>query len=132
MAQPRSKTEKKIDKNVRQALTKVCEQFLGEIEGFQWLTHQASYSDFPGSLLIICVFDTDAHQQRVLATDDADKIAKIIQSELLKIGVKLKLLKRQIIFDSEDKCHQQHEGNWVLRLSSLEKRSVTRKNPQLH
>jgi len=38
MAKPKSKTQKRIDHNIRLALTDACEQFLENIPGFQWLT----------------------------------------------------------------------------------------------
>lgn len=42
-----------------EALTSACDQFLEDVPEFQWLTHQAIYSNFPASLLITCVFDTE-------------------------------------------------------------------------
>jgi hypothetical protein len=126
MARPHSKTEKKIDKNVCLALTKACNQFLGHISGFQWLTHQATYSDFPGSLLITCVFDSHENQKKIGNGDDEVNMSKIIQSELLKIGVKLKAPRLQVIFDSEERCSAENEGNWEQRLASRDKRSATR------
>jgi hypothetical protein len=102
MAKPHSKTQKKIDNNVRLALTGACEQFLDDISGFQWLTHQANYSNFPASLLITCVFDTDESQQQACQNNDSSKMQNLIQARLLKIGVKLKAPKQQVIFDSEE------------------------------
>jgi hypothetical protein len=102
MAKPQSKTQKKIDNNVRLALTDACEEFLDDIRGFQWLTHQADYSNFPASLLITCVFDTDKSQQQACENGDSSKMQNLIQAQLLKIGVKLKAPKRQLIFDSEE------------------------------
>ncbi|MFT5691397.1 MAG: hypothetical protein ACI92E_000726 [Oceanicoccus sp.] len=125
MARPNSKTEKKIDKNVCLALTKACEHFLESINGFQWVTHQATYSDFPGSLFITCVFDSHENQKKAGDNDDNIRMSKIIQSELLKIGVKLKAPRLQIIYDSEERCNSEHDGNWAQRLASREKRSVT-------
>ncbi len=102
MAKPQNKTRKKIDNNVRLALTDACEQFLDDITGFQWLTHQANYSNFPASLLITCVFDTDESQQQACQNGDSSKMQNLIQTQLLKIGVELKAPKQQIIFDSEE------------------------------
>lgn len=103
MAKPQSKTQKKIDHNIRLALTGACELFLDAIPGFQWLTHEANYSNFPTSLLITCVFDTNKSQQLACQKGDSRKMQQLIQAKLLKIGVKLKAPKRQIIFDSEEK-----------------------------
>jgi hypothetical protein len=117
MAKPHSKTQKGIDNNIRLALNDVCEQALGTITGFQWLTHQANYNNFPASLLITCVFDTDSQQKIALQDDDGTNLKNIIQAKLLKIGIKLNALKRQVIFDSEESCERQHQGDWSKRLT---------------
>jgi hypothetical protein len=103
MAKPQSKTEKKIDNNIRLALTTACELFLDDISGFQWLTHHANYSNFPASLSITCVFDTDERQDQADQNGDLTKMRKMIQTKLLKIGVKLKAPKQQIVFECEEK-----------------------------
>lgn len=102
MAKPQSKTQKKMDNTVRLALTAACEQFLEDISGFQWLTHEADYSNFPASLLITCVFDTAESQQKACQNGDSDKMQSAIQRQLLKAGVVLKIVKQQVVFDSED------------------------------
>lgn len=102
MTKPQTKTQKKIDNNVRLALTDACEQFLEDITGFQWLTHQANFNSFPDSLLITCVFDTDASQLQARQNGDSGKMQNLIQAKLLKFGVELKAVNRQIIFDSEE------------------------------
>jgi hypothetical protein len=102
MAKPKSKTQKKIDNNVRLALTDACEQFLEDIVGFQWLTHEANYSNFPASLMVTCVFDTDKNHQQACQNGHSVKMQNLIQAKLLKTGVKLKSPKQQIIFESEE------------------------------
>ncbi|MGY0565821.1 MAG: Fis family transcriptional regulator, partial [Paraglaciecola chathamensis] len=61
------KTVKKLDNNVIKALTIVCEQAKQEVPGFEWITHTASYNRFPGSLAVICVFDTQASIEQAQA-----------------------------------------------------------------
>ena len=53
------KTDKKMDNQLRHVLTEVCEVALKDINGFQWLTHVVNYSNFPKSLQVVCVFDTN-------------------------------------------------------------------------
>lgn len=101
MSKPQSKTQKRIDNTIRLALTDACEQFLETTPGFVWLTHQANYSDFPASLMITCVFDTGVSQQQAGENGGTKEMQKLIQAKLLKIGVKLKAPKQQIIFDNE-------------------------------
>ncbi len=121
---PKSKTQKKTDNRIRLALTSVCEQSLKDVAGFQWLTHQADYSNFPASLLITCVFDTDdalevAHRQGLTGA-----MKKNIQVTLLKIGVRFKGLEKQVIFDTEEACINEDGHDWSRRSSKLYGRAV--------
>jgi len=125
MAKTHSKTQKKIDNNVRLTLTAVCDQLLEELAGFQWLTHQANYTNFPASLLITCVFDTPESHQQV----DTVAVHKKIQLALLKIGVKLKAPNQQVIFDSEEACTREHEGHWANRLDQRKGRCIAKNRP---
>jgi len=126
MAKPQSKTEKKIDNNVRLALTSACETFLEDTPGFLWLSHQANYTNFPSSLLITCIFNT------LTSLENADEkaIHKLIQAKLLKIGVKVKAPKQQIIFDSEEACEHEHGGNWAERFDRRKGREVAKNRPK--
>ncbi|WP_019530677.1 hypothetical protein [Dasania marina] len=114
MANPKSKTQKKLDHAITLALTEVCESLLKQVLGFQWLTHQADYARFPGSLMVTCVFDTEAHRQ---AQADSAAMRSLIQAALLKIGVTLPAVVKQVVFDSEEACTQQCEGDWQRRLA---------------
>jgi hypothetical protein len=102
MSKPKSKTQKKTDNNIRLALTDACEQMLQDTAGFQWLTHQANYSDFPASLLVTCVFDTEESKQHAAEGGHTASAQKLIQAKLLKIGIKLKSLQQQVIFTTEE------------------------------
>ena len=124
MGKSLSKTQKKIDNNICQALSQVCEKLLDEVEGFQWLTHQADYKNFPASLMISCVFDTEAQRRQLEASAELSAVQKLIQSKLLQIGVKFKAIKQQIVFDSEEACSLQHEGQWSQRLASRSEMAV--------
>lgn len=128
MAKPQSKTQKKIDNNVRVALTKACEQLLEDVDGFEWLTHQANYTNFPASLLITCVFDTFEHQH-ASQEQQLQHIQKLIQTQLLNVGVKLKAINQQIIFDNEQACAQDNDGQWHERLAGRAKRAVAKNRP---
>ncbi|WP_434930321.1 Fis family transcriptional regulator [Shewanella sp. HL-SH4] len=94
------KTDKKIDNQIRQVLTQVCEIALNEYSGFEWLTHIVNYSDFPKSLQVICVFDTPYNLNRFMASPENDALSKLIQKKLLSIKVTIDI--RQVSYDSED------------------------------
>ena len=109
------KTDKKLDNQIRKALTVVCEIALEEVDGFQWLTHVVNYDKFPQSLVVTCVFDTiEAHRKAMNAGRD-HYLVDLIQDELfaLNIGIKGENLLR---FDSEEACQIEHKGKWQHRL----------------
>ncbi|MCC2603832.1 Fis family transcriptional regulator [Planctobacterium marinum] len=111
------KSDKKRDNQLRSELTEVCEAVLEDIAGFQWLTHLVNYSDFPNSLKVICVFDTNESLDNYLLSGKNDFIQSLIHSELQKLNINLKPLRNHILFDTEENCKQQHDGNWAKRLT---------------
>ncbi|VUD40395.1 hypothetical protein TDB9533_00182 [Thalassocella blandensis] len=128
MPKPQSKTQKKLDSKIRELLTRICEHELKMIPGFSWITHQADFSNFPASLIIVCVFDTEESKQG--AAGDLPAIYKNIQAGLLKLGVVMKHLDRQIFLDSDEACNRESEGNWNARLKSLEGRAIPKNFPK--
>lgn len=111
-----NKTTQKIDNNVCKALTLACEDFKTEIEGFNWLTHRANYTNFPASLIVTCVFDIDAEVVALKENKLDDHFRDIIQKHLLKVGVVLKNVRQNVHFDSEESCLREHQGQWADRL----------------
>jgi hypothetical protein len=112
-----SKTNQKIDNNVCKALTIACESSLHDIAGFVWLTHRANYTNFPASLVITCVFNTDEEVATMKAQQQDELLRASIQKQLLKIGVVAKNIKQCVRFDSEEACLRQHQGEWAARLT---------------
>ena len=110
------KSHKKIDNTLRVALTKVCEIALENVAGFKWLTHLADYDNFPRSLKIICVFDTQKNQTLAEQQGRDAYLCELIKRELLKENIKLPDVNRQVKFDSEERCANQHGGDWSQRL----------------
>ncbi|MGX1110992.1 hypothetical protein ACSSVW_000371 [Pseudoalteromonas sp. MBR-15] len=53
-----TKTEKRLDKAIRVALTHACEQAKETVSEFLWLTHTADLKKLPQSLKIKCFFNT--------------------------------------------------------------------------
>jgi hypothetical protein len=112
-----SKTNQKIDNNVCKALTIACESSLHEVAGFVWLTHRANYTNFPASLVITCVFNTDEEIEAMKALQQDEFLRAKIQKQLLKIGVVVKNIKQSVRFDSEEACQRQHRGEWSERIA---------------
>ncbi|MFQ3237137.1 MAG: hypothetical protein ACI9C4_002716 [Paraglaciecola sp.] len=113
------KTVKKLDNNVIKALTVACDLAKDKICGFQWLTHTASYDCFPSSLAVFCIFDTQASLYQA-QNDELDiYLRRVIQSQLLKVGINLKDARYLVRLDSEEACNAQHQGNWQQRLKKF-------------
>lgn len=130
MGKALSKTQKKIDNNVRSVLNSVCESVLKDVAGFQWVTHQADYANFPASLMIVCVFDSEKNITDVLESGVLTSMKKHIHMQLLKVGVVLKHTERQIVADSIERCEREHDGDWALRLKSAEGRAIPKNFPK--
>ena len=111
-----NKTLKKLDNNIIKALTQVCEQAKQEVAGFEWLTHSADYSNFPSSLKVTCVFDTEHSLKCMQANQQDTWFRKCIHRHLFKAGILLKDASRHVFFDSEEACLLDHDGDWKRRL----------------
>ncbi len=112
-----SKTNQKLDNNLCKSLTAACESSLGDIVGFSWLTHRVNYTNFPGSLVVTCVFNTDEDIEAMLALKQDEVLRATIQKQLLKVGIVVKNIKQCVRFDSEQACERQHGGQWSDRLA---------------
>lgn len=111
------KSDKKRDNALRKALNEVCESALKDIPGFCWLTHLVNYDSFPKSLRIVCVFERNADLDTHLLFDKNNRLQSKIANELSQKGIKLVNINKQIVFDTEENCTTQHNGNWAKRLT---------------
>jgi len=110
------KSDKKLDNRLRAALTEVCETALKSKNGFQWLTHLVQFSDFPNSLKVVCVFDTNENLNTYMQSRRKEYLQSLIESKLKSIDIKLKNIVNHVSFDTEENCEKQHGGNWSKRL----------------
>jgi hypothetical protein len=110
------KTDKTLENTIITLLTKVCEQSLKDLGGFQWLTHSVNYNDFPRSLTIICIFDTQDQVSKIVKSPNYDYLTSMIVEQLKSAGIQLPNPQKQIKFDSEEGCTIEHAGNWKRRL----------------
>jgi len=95
------KTDKKLEKQICQALTNACEAAKLEVLGFQWLTHRVNYNQFPDSLAVICFFDTKANLKQAREHNKDQFMIALIKSELEHINIRFKDIKRHVSFDTE-------------------------------
>ena len=111
------KTDKKIDNQIRRVLIDVCEMALKEIDGFQWLTHLVIYSNFPKSLKVVCIFDTNENMLDFISKGIRKDLESLIQIKLAGISVNVKNVSDHIVYDTEQNCERDHNGNWAERLN---------------
>jgi hypothetical protein len=111
------KSDKKIDNQIIKSLTEVCQSALEQIDGFEWLTHTVNFDNFPDSLKVVCVFDSNKKLAGYLKSSNSKHLALLIADSLADIGIKLNSVKNQIELDSEENCTLYHAGNWHKRLS---------------
>ncbi|MGF1805043.1 Fis family transcriptional regulator [Aliivibrio sifiae] len=95
------KSDKKIENQIRDVLTEVCEDTLKGYEGFLWVTHTVKFSSFPQSLKIICVFETDQDRSNFLMGEDPFHVSATIQKAFNKVGVQLKNVDKHISYDTQ-------------------------------
>ncbi len=107
------KTDKKIDKALRIMLTEVCAVAQKNSEGFVWLTHFANYADFPRSLSVVCIYDTENH----LADADLDYMRTLIKEKLALVDISMNDIRSQVSFDTEESCTLENNGNWNQRIN---------------
>ncbi|PAJ73866.1 hypothetical protein CJF42_13590 [Pseudoalteromonas sp. NBT06-2] len=109
------KSDKKINNNIRNILNQVCEQALIEVKNFVWLTHLVNYDKFPASLTIVCVFEFNDDLVQAKKSGSEAFLSDLIVKKLSTLNIKVKP-EKQIIFDTEQNCENEHNGNWQLRL----------------
>jgi len=90
--------EKNYRNNLRKALTEVCDYALVEFPGFQWISHDANYKNFPDNLLVTCVFDSKDALEVLKNSGHQIVLRNQIQESLLKWDVAIKHSKEQVKF----------------------------------
>lgn len=113
------KIDKKIENQLIASLNEACNTALDKYHGFKWLTHFIDYSDFPRSLLVVCVFDTNENLSKMYSSDGGDSFRELIFEKLTKIGIKPNDIKKSIYFDTEEKCQKEDNGKWKDRFHKL-------------
>ena len=111
------KHEKKIEKVLREGLTEVCETALDEVQGFKWITHLADYNDFPSSLSVVCVFDTNDDLSGALNARKDDYLCSLIKEMLSAVDIHIKAIRRHVKFDTEKACNEENGGRWHERFN---------------
>jgi hypothetical protein len=106
------KSDKKIENTLRKALTEVCEIALDEVAGFKWITHFVNYNDFPNSLSVVCVFDTNNDLSNTLSSHKDDYLRGLIKEKLDSANIQIRDIRQLVSFDTEEACSTEHAGKW--------------------
>lgn len=109
----------RIERRLVAALTEACEIAKAEITGFDWLTHEVDCLAFAQSLVVIWVFDTRANRELALSSGLDRRMRELTAMALEEAGVERPASERYVRFDSEEECHGQHGGDWLLRVAKL-------------
>ncbi|WOJ97357.1 hypothetical protein R0137_02010 [Congregibacter brevis] len=112
------KTDKKHERMLVEALTRVCDQALEEIDGFSWITHFVDFNNFPDSLLVVCVFKTEEQLRAVRSAKEDAYLSKRVVEELQSEAVPISATWRRVQFDTEEACASSHSGDWQARYRS--------------
>ena len=111
------KTDKKLDNQLRITLTDICEDMLKHVDEFQWLTHFANYSNFPKSLKVVFIFETNKGLDRFQSERAKGVVLAQVGEKLSDIGVKLKNIENHVAFDTEENCARDNAGKWNERFT---------------
>ena len=98
-------------------LTQACEAGQAEIVGFAWLTLRVDYQNFPASLMVTWVFDTQANRDRALANGQGERMAELTAEAFSNADISVSAVSAHLAFDSEEQCQRVEAGNWQQRLA---------------
>lgn len=110
---------KKTEKQIIEQLTKVCHLALEQIDGFVWLTHKVDYSQLEKTLIVVCVFESQAQLAQAKLKQQQVSLKDWIIQHLQAINIHLSKADKQIKLDSEQACEEEHDGNWQARLQQV-------------
>ncbi len=118
------KSDKKLDNLLCAVLTNVCEKAIDHVSGFQWLTHTVDFSNYPNSIKVVCVFDTNESLNNFVDSEHNHYLTSLIHEQFESNHIRLKNVTKHVYYDSEQRCDEQNGGNWALRLTN-DKRNST-------
>jgi len=110
------KSDKKIEKLLRESLTEVCDNALESVAGFEWITHTVDYARVSNSLIIVAVFKDERTLAQAKTSREDQYLQSLIREKLGQVGITLNKPDKQIFLDSEQACETHCAGDWNLRL----------------
>jgi hypothetical protein len=107
----------RIERRLVATLTEACETAKAQIVGFEWLTHEVDFNEFPSSLRVVWVFDTQANMNQALASGQGERMVELTAIALSEADVLVSPVSAHVQFDSEEQCQRANGGNWQKRLA---------------
>jgi len=108
--------DERVERRLIRCLTRACDESKASIAGFLWLTHHSVNGQVDG-LRVIWVFDTESNLVQAMRDGSERYIQAQTESALKEAGLSLPEPTLQVQLDSEERCRQEHGGDWERRLS---------------
>jgi hypothetical protein len=115
-----------IERELVRALTRACETAKCEIPGFEWLTHRVDFNQFPASLRVTWVFDSDASMNAAIGSQDKHRMEALALAAFEDVGIAVANAAAHVQFDSQERCESIHGGNWEARLNPQQRSGAKR------
>ena len=90
-----------VERELIRTLTDACETAKSEILGFQWLTHDVDYTQFPQSLVVTWVFDSETSRARALASADKARMQALTLAAFDEVGISVSRIDDHLAFSVE-------------------------------
>lgn len=111
------KSDKKIENAIVKALNNVCETLTVESDGFCWLTHFVDYSNFPQSLKLVCVYETNQSLEAARNNAIVHSVLELTESRLKHEGVFIQASDKAIFFDTVENGADVERVGWCRKYS---------------
>ncbi|WP_368485729.1 hypothetical protein ABZP26_19530 [Pseudoalteromonas sp. SD03] len=85
-----TKTQKQLDKRIRQQLTIACEQIKDNVEGFSFLTHSVDLNNLPSKFTVSCYFIDAIALEHAKQKNQLDYIVQLICNALASLNIHIK------------------------------------------
>tara|TARA_B100001063_G_scaffold201968_1_gene195571 strand:+ start:58 stop:345 length:288 start_codon:yes stop_codon:yes gene_type:complete len=85
-----TKTQKQLDKRIRQQLTLACEQIKDNVEGFSYLTHSADLNNLASKFTVSCYFIDAIALEQAKQNNQLDYIVQLICNALASLNIHIK------------------------------------------
>ena len=123
-----ARQQRQLDRELSRTLTQACDVAKAEVEGFGWVTHEVRWDDFPASLRVIWIFESNADIARALKEGWNQRLLALTDRALRDAEITVKRVEQHMDLDSEEECQRADAGNWRARLDRHHGRSPKQKH----